>query len=120
MAERKPRLTARTADKHILYERSVQSPDSDVDFIDRIYRKTYGEHARLLREDFCGTAALCCEWVRRRKQNESIGVDLDGPTLDWSRRRRTSNRAKRPEKSRRWSPSRRTTALWAVRGRSAT
>ena len=38
-----------------------------------------------LREDFCGTAASACEWVKRRESNRAIGIDLDGPTLDWGR-----------------------------------
>ncbi len=84
-SRRKSRLTARTADKHVLYERSVQCPEADASFFDRVYRRTYGETPWLLREDFCGTAALCCEWVRRRKKNRALGVDLDPGTLAWSR-----------------------------------
>jgi len=38
-----------------------------------------------LREDFCGTAALCCEWVRMEPSGKAYGIDLDQPTLDWAR-----------------------------------
>ena len=83
-----------TADRHVLYEESVQSPDADVRFFERIYKKTYGERPSLLREDFCGTAALCCEWVKRRGLNRAIGIDLDAPTLAWSRKHNLSQLGK--------------------------
>ena len=73
-------------DKHVLYERSVQCPEADVRFFDRIFRKVNGKPATLLREDFCGTAALAAEWVRARPDNRAIGVDLHRPTLDWGRK----------------------------------
>lgn len=74
------------ADRFRLYELSVQHPEAEVDFIDRTYRLLRGRSARLLREDFCGTAAVCREWVRRRKKNRAFGVDLDPEVLDWGRR----------------------------------
>jgi SAM-dependent methyltransferase len=76
---------ADTADRHRLYELSVQCPEAEVDFIDRNYRLLRGHSARLLREDFCGTASVCCEWVKRRKTNRAIGVDIDPDVLDWGR-----------------------------------
>jgi SAM-dependent methyltransferase len=82
------------ADRHRLYERSVQCPEAEVDFIDRNYRLLRGRSARALREDFCGTAAVSCEWVGRRKTNRAIGVDLDRSVLDWGR---TNNLARLPQ-----------------------
>lgn len=76
-----PVLTARTADKHTLYEAAVQNPEAEIDFVDRVYTSLRGTHATLVREDFCGTAAAACEWVRRRPANRAIGLDLDAPTL---------------------------------------
>ncbi|WP_295433523.1 hypothetical protein [uncultured Thiodictyon sp.] len=76
---------AESADRHRLYECAVQNPRSEVDFIDHTYRQLRGRSARWLREDFCGTAAVCCEWVRRRKTNRALGVDLDPVVLDWGR-----------------------------------
>ncbi len=81
-----PPTVAQTADRHRLYERAVQNPRAEVDFVDRTYRQLRGRSARWLREDFCGTAAVCCEWVRRRKTNRAIGVDLDPEVLGWGRR----------------------------------
>ena len=80
------KLTARTADKHVLYERSVQAPDADLDFAERQYRRRRDKPPRLVREDFCGTAAISCEWVGRRRSNLAIGVDLDPDVLAWGRR----------------------------------
>ena len=80
----KRKLTARTADKHVLYQESVQSPESDARFLSRYFKKEAGRPLRVLREDFCGTALLCCEFARLHKDNIAIGVDLDEATLRWA------------------------------------
>jgi len=49
---------AALADKFELYVRSVQSPDVEVAFFDRAFRGRYGRRPQVLREDFCGTAAV--------------------------------------------------------------
>jgi len=82
----KPTMAQR-ADRHRLYELSVQDVDSEVEFIDDTFRALRGRTPRLIREDFCGTAQLCCAWVRRRDDNRAIGVDLDPEVLDWARAR---------------------------------
>ena len=79
---------AETADRHRLYELPVQCAEAEIDFVDQTYRRLRGRAARLLREDFCGTANVCCEWVRRRKTNRAIGIDLDPEVLEWGRRHR--------------------------------
>ncbi len=79
--------SAAGADRHRLYELSVQNPSLEVTFIDRTYRRLRGRTARLLREDFCGTAAICREWVSRRRINRAFGIDLDPEVLEWGRRR---------------------------------
>ena len=77
---------AAEADPHRLYERAVQCAEAEVDFLERRFRLLRGRPARLLREDFCGTAAVCGEWVSRHRQNRAVGVDLDPAVLDWGRR----------------------------------
>lgn len=77
-------LTASKADRHKLYELSVQSPESEVSFLERVFKKRRGRLPTSLREDFCGTAFLSCTWVRGHRNNTSVGVDLDGPTLKWA------------------------------------
>lgn len=79
------KLTSRNADKHWLYQNSVQNPKVEVEFIDRIFAKEFGRKPTLLREDFCGTALLCSWWVKARATNRAVGVDFDGPTLEWGR-----------------------------------
>lgn len=76
---------AELADRHRLYERSVQGPEAEIDFVDQTYRRLRGRSARWLREDFCGTAAVSCAWVRRRRTNRALGVDLDPEVLEWGR-----------------------------------
>lgn len=83
--KKKPKYTAKTADPHELYQFAVQSPEADVDFIDMVYKQEYRRKPVSLREDFCGTALLCSEWVKRKKDRWAIGIDLDRPTLDWGR-----------------------------------
>ncbi len=80
----KQKRTARTANKHVLYQESVQSPESDARFFSRYFRKQIGRPLRVLREDFCGTALLCCEFARLHRRNFAIGVDLDVATLRWA------------------------------------
>jgi hypothetical protein len=54
-----PTLSARNADRHSLYQQSVQAPEYEVRFLDKIFRRHTGRKLLQLREDFCGTAYLC-------------------------------------------------------------
>jgi SAM-dependent methyltransferase len=83
--KKKTRKATAALDRHRLYEMAVQSPEHDAPFFDRVYKKKNGRLPRLLREDFCGTAFLSAEWVRRRPDNEAVGVDLDRSVLEWGR-----------------------------------
>lgn len=74
-------LTARTADKHQLYEDAVQNPDAELDFMTRVFRQRHGRVPIHIREDFCGTAFIASTWVARSASNYAVGVDLDRPTL---------------------------------------
>ncbi|HEU4418929.1 MAG TPA: class I SAM-dependent methyltransferase [Planctomycetota bacterium] len=82
---RKKRLTARSADRHELYERAVQAPALDAAFYARWFEKYTGRPLRVLREDFCGTAVLACFHVKRHSENRAIGVDQHWQTLAWAR-----------------------------------
>jgi hypothetical protein len=84
------RVAAASLDKHVLYEAAVQSVDADHAFFERVFRRRRGRAPRTFREDFCGTAALSCEFVRRHPENHAWGVDLHRPTLDWGRRHNLS------------------------------
>lgn len=82
--KKQPTLAA-VADRHQLYELSVQCAEGEIDFVDDTFKRLRGRKARLLREDFCGTANVCCEWVSRGNKRRAIGVDLDGEVLEWGR-----------------------------------
>ncbi len=78
-------LTAATSDPYILYEKSVQDPEGEVDFIDQVWKERRTRRPSVLREDFCGTAIACCAWVKRRSRNIAYAVDIDHRVLDWAR-----------------------------------
>lgn len=80
---KRKRTQAERADIHDLYQRAVQEVDAEIDFVDREFSRIRKRRASLLREDFCGTANTSCEWVRRRRGNRAVGVDLCSATLAW-------------------------------------
>lgn len=73
-------------DRHDLYQKAVQGVEAEIDFVEETFQTLRGRKPSLIREDFCGTANSSCEFVRRRRTNHAIGVDLDLPTLEWGRR----------------------------------
>jgi len=79
-------LSARTIDKYALYTDAVQSPTADVEFFRRLYEKLNGRRPLRLREDFCGTAAICCQWVYSHPHALAVGVDKDPKPLQWTRK----------------------------------
>jgi len=79
------RLTPENVDKHLLYQWSVQNPDDEVQFMERVYRTRRGTRPWILREDFCGTAHTACHWVKSHPRRQALGLDLDAETLDWAR-----------------------------------
>jgi SAM-dependent methyltransferase len=81
--------TAATSDRLELYELSVQEPSAECDFIDQVWREKRGRKrkCRSIREDFCGSAIVCAEWVKRHRSNTAVGVDLDANVLNWTRPR---------------------------------
>jgi len=82
------RLTlAQTADRYALYQEAVQCAEAEVDFVDEIFSTVRGRKAATIREDFCGTALVACEWVTRRPGNVAFGIDLDPAVLEWARQR---------------------------------
>jgi cyclopropane fatty-acyl-phospholipid synthase-like methyltransferase len=76
---------ASRADRHDLYQRSVQDVESEIDFIEQTWSELRLRPALRLREDFCGTANTSCEWVRRDPLHHAVGVDNDAEVLAWGR-----------------------------------
>ncbi len=82
---RKKKTMAQTADRFELYQKSVQHPDHEVEFFEQVFRDEYKRKPLTLREDFCGTFAVCCEWVKSGKKRTAMGVDLCPETLRWGK-----------------------------------
>lgn len=83
-------LTAATSDPHDLYERSVQEPEAEVDFIKQAWKEQRGRRPTIIREDFCGTGAASVAWVKHKSENIAYGVDIDPAVLAWGRNRHVS------------------------------
>jgi SAM-dependent methyltransferase len=79
---------AELADRHELYEESVQCVEEECEFITKTFKSIRGRSALSFREDFCGTASAACHWVRQSPGHTSIGVDLDPEVLAWGRENR--------------------------------
>ncbi len=76
---------AEQADRHALYQKSVQAPEVEVGFMADTYQALRGKPPVLLREDFCGTALLATEWCREDPARQALGVDICAETLAWGR-----------------------------------
>lgn len=68
-------------DKYHYYLRSVQSPENDVKFLQKTYKELKSKNPETLCEDFCGTFAICCEWVKLNDRYKAIGIDLDSEPI---------------------------------------
>lgn len=71
--------------KYELYEKSVQDAPNDAAILDEIFRKIRRRAPRILREDFCGTFSVACEWVKRHALNQSMALDIDPEPLNYGR-----------------------------------
>ncbi len=81
---------ASQADKHKLYENSVQNVEFEVEFLANEFKANRGRECRSFREDFCGTAQAAVEWIKQHKDNTAVGVDLDQEVLDWGQKHHVS------------------------------
>ena len=71
--------------KHWYYEKSVQNPSNEVEFFNEKFTELKGKAPLTLREDFCGTAAISCEWVKQSTKHKAWGVDLDPCPVDYGK-----------------------------------
>jgi hypothetical protein len=69
-----------------LYEMTVQSPNWQVDYLPQFHEWLTGVAPRHFREDFCGSARITCEWVKRHPQNTACGLDLDSGVLAYAQK----------------------------------
>ena len=73
-------------DKYFYYYSSVQSPESDVDFLNETYKELRHQKPQSLREDFCGTFAVSCEWAQLNPTYKAYGVDLDPEPIRYGKK----------------------------------
>lgn len=67
--------------RHRLYEAAVQTPELDVELVERVFRARARRTPLTLREDFCGTARLSVAWVESDDDREALCVDVDPRVL---------------------------------------
>ena len=82
---KRKKTMADRADKFDLYQQSVQHADHEVEFFDQAFGEEFHRRPRTLREDFCGTFAVCCEWVKSSTHRTAVAVDLCPETLQWGK-----------------------------------
>lgn len=66
-----------------MYEISVQDAVGETSQLASIYREQRKKEARSFREDFCGTFANSCQWIRRHRENKAVAVDYDPAPLEY-------------------------------------
>ena len=76
---------SKTFDKYEYYEKSVQNPPNEVAFFNEKYFEIKGVKPKTLREDFCGTGAISCEWTKQGPEYESWGIDLDPEPVEYGK-----------------------------------
>lgn len=84
--KRKYKLTSKNADKYQLYEKSVQSVDFEVEFIERMFKKYRRGTCLDIREDFCATASISAAWVKSNKKKKAYAIDLERKILNVARK----------------------------------
>ncbi len=78
---------AKAFDKHYYYEKAVQNPSHEVEFLAKEYKRLRKRKAVSLREDFGGTGFLSCEWVMDAKSNTAVAIDLDDDPIEYGKKK---------------------------------
>ena len=84
--KKKKKTLAQRADRHELYQESVQDSEFELDFVQDTYKGIRKRKPVTLREDFAGTSRSACVWVKRNKNNQAWAVDFDEEVLEWGRK----------------------------------
>jgi hypothetical protein len=71
--------------KYKLYEDSVQCHESDIEFMNEEFKKHRGKDPLILREDFGGTGAMACDWVKQGPKHEAYAIDLDPEPIGYGK-----------------------------------
>lgn len=73
-------------EKYRLYEESVQNHLADIEFLNQEYTRFFGRRPLSLREDFCGTAAMACDWIKQSAKHQAWGVDIDPEPMSYGKK----------------------------------
>jgi SAM-dependent methyltransferase len=84
------KLQITLSEKYDLYESSVQNPKQEVRTLQKLHKYLSKDVPKILREDFCGTGYLACEWVKLSKENIAYGIDLDSEPIEIGKKRHYS------------------------------
>lgn len=71
--------------KYQLYEKTVQNHQTDIDFINAQFKKRFKKKPFSLREDFGGTGAMACDWVKQSSNHIAYAVDLDREPINYGK-----------------------------------
>ena len=77
-------------DKYKYYLDSVQSPEEDVKFFQKVYKELNKTSPKILCENFCGTFAVSCEWTKLNQKYKAFAVDINEEPLDYGRKNHIS------------------------------
>ncbi len=73
-------------DRYRYYENSVQTPEEHVKIYDQMFQDIRRRKAMSLREDFCGTFLISCEWAKSDPKRFSLGLDLDPEPIAYGKK----------------------------------
>ncbi|NOY66005.1 MAG: class I SAM-dependent methyltransferase [Gammaproteobacteria bacterium] len=76
---------ANNADRHVLYQKSVQDTDVELTLMVEKYKAIRGKDPLSFREDFCGTGLLSVDWCKSLDSRTAQGIDLCAETLAWGK-----------------------------------
>ena len=71
--------------KYWYYEKSVQNTENELGFFNEKFEEIRNRKPLTLREDFCGTGAISCDWAAQSPKHKSWGVDLDPEPVEYGK-----------------------------------
>ena len=80
------RANGKWPSKYKLYENSVQDAPEDIILFDSIFKELLGYKPQSLREDFCGTHLLSCNWVKKSSKHTAVCHDIDHEPLEYGQK----------------------------------
>ena len=69
-------LSEATLEKYRLYEEAVVDSQHEISLIQKFFHEITGKSPHSIREDFCGTFKLSCDWVKKDSKNTAIVFDI--------------------------------------------